>query len=276
MNTAPPNISAEEIAELAEAVSAAHGFDFSDYSKSSLKRRIIRVMTIKKLGFAGLMRQLTTDVAFFQDFLEEVTVNVTEMFRDPTFYRALATQVVPNLPAQGQIKIWSAGCASGEEAYSFAILMSQFGLKDKTFICGTDVNTAVIKAARKGSYSQRSMTVNTENYKQCGLAGSLNNYFTVSYDTASIYSDIKQNMLFSIHNLVSDEAFDEFQIISCRNVFIYFETVLQERILDMFYRSLSPDGYLCLGSKETIRSDRFKQRFKPIDPKENIYQKISI
>ena len=274
MNTALPDISAQEIAELAEEVMENHGFDFSAYSKASLKRRIVRVMMIRKLSFSDLKHQLVNNPDFFQDFLEEVTVNVTEMFRDPTFYRALANDIIPHLAALQQVKIWSAGCASGEEAYSFAILMDQSGLKNKTFISGTDVNRSVLKEAQKGSYSSRSMKTNADNYRACGLPGSLNDYFTTSYDTMSIHSEWKQNVLFSVHNLVSDAVFDVFNLISCRNVFIYFETSLQEQILDVFYRSLRPNGYLCLGSKETIRTDRFKKRFKPVNTQENIYQKI--
>jgi len=275
MNTASPDISAQEIAELAEAIKVSHGFDFSDYSKASLKRRIVRVMMIKKLSFADLKDNLAGDPGFFQYFLEEVTVNVTEMFRDPAFYKTLAREVIPHLAALRQVKIWSAGCSSGEEVYSFAILMDHSGLKNKTFISGTDVNATVLKEARKGSYNLRSIKTYTDNYQLCGLPGSLNDYFTTGYDTASIQSEWKQNTVFSIHNLVSDAPFDQFNLISCRNVFIYFETALQEQILDVFYRSLSPNGYLCLGSKETIRSDKFKKKFKPVNTKENIYQKIS-
>jgi len=274
MNAAMPDISALEIAELAETVLESHGFDFSEYSKASLKRRIVRVMMIKKLNFADLKQQLGNNPVFFQDFLEEVTVNVTEMFRDPTFYKALERDVAPHLASLQRVKIWSAGCSSGEEAYSLAILMNQFGFKDKTFICGTDVNMSVLKDARKGTYTLRSMKTNAENYRLCGLPGVLNDHFTTSYDTMSIRTELKQNVLFSVHNLVSDVVFDEFNLISCRNVFIYFETSLQEQILDVFYRSLRPNGYLCLGSKETIRSDRFKKKFKPVNTKENIYQKV--
>ena len=274
MNAAMPDISATEIAELAETVWETHGFDFSEYSKASLKRRIVRVMMIKKLNFADLKQQLGNNPVFFQDFLEEVTVNVTEMFRDPTFYKALERDVAPHLASLQRVKIWSAGCSSGEEAYSLAILMSQFGFKDKTFICGTDVNMSVLKDARKGTYTLRSMKTNAENYRLCGLPGVLSDHFTTSYDSMSIRTELKQNVLFSVHNLVSDAVFDEFNLISCRNVFIYFETSLQEQILDVFYRSLRPNGYLCLGSKETIRSDRFKKKFKPVNTKENIYQKV--
>jgi chemotaxis protein methyltransferase CheR len=274
MNTTAQSLSAEEIAELIDLVKKLHGFDFSEYSKASLKRRLTRIMLIKKLSFYDLKHMLVNDPHFFQDFLEEITVNVTEMFRDPTFYKALNSQVLPYLSTYQHVKIWSAGCASGEEAYSLAILMQQAGLKEKSFIYGTDVNTVVLKEARKGIYSFRSIKTYAENYLMAGLSGSLTDHFTTMYDAASIHNELKVNTLFSVHNLISDTVFNEFQLISCRNVFIYFETSLQEKILDLFYKSLCPHGFLCLGSKETIRSDVFMKKFKPVNQKENIYQKV--
>ena len=274
MTTTILGLEDEEIAELIDLVKRVHGFDFSDYSKASLKRRLTRIMMIKKLSFYDLRHTLINDATFFQNFLEEITVNVTEMFRDPSFFKALNTQVLSYLSTYQHVKIWSAGCSSGEEVYSLAILMQQAGLKDKSFIYGTDVNTVVLKEARKGIYSFRNIKTYTENYQLSGLSGSLTDHFTTMYDAATIHSELKANTLFSVHNLVSDTVFNEFQLISCRNVFIYFETQLQEKILDLFYRSLCPHGFLCLGSKETIRSDVFKKKFKAINQKENIYQKI--
>jgi len=274
MNVSTPGLSAEQVTEIIDLVKKVHGFDFSDYSKASLKRRLTRVMMIKKLEFYDLKHVLVNAPDFFQDFLEEITVNVTEMFRDPTFYKALNTQVIPYLSTYQHIKIWSAGCSSGEEVYSLAILMEQSRLKDKAFIYGTDINTVVLKEARKGIYSYRSIKSYAENYQMAGLKGTLTDHFTILYDAATIHSELKANTLFSVHNLISDTIFNEFQLISCRNVFIYFETQLQEKILELFYKSLSPHGFLCLGSKETIRSEFFKKKFKAINQKENIYQKI--
>jgi chemotaxis protein methyltransferase CheR len=274
MNATAQGLTTEEIAELIDLVKKVHGFDFSDYSKASLKRRFLRIMMMKKLSFYDMKHKLVNEPGFFQDFLEEVTVNVTEMFRDPSFYKALNNQVIPYLSTYQHIKMWSAGCSSGEEAYSLAILMSKSGLKDKSFIYGTDVNTVVLKEARMGIYSFRNIKSYTENYQLSGLSGSLTDHFTTMYDAATIHSELKANTLFSVHNLISDTVFNEFQLISCRNVFIYFETQLQEQILELFYKSLCPHGFLCLGSKETIRSDVFKKKFKPINQKENIYQKI--
>ncbi|MVN91696.1 CheR family methyltransferase [Mucilaginibacter aquatilis] len=263
-----------EIDELVNVVKKIHGFDFSGYSKASLKRRITRIMQLKKLEFYDLKHLLINDAAFFQHFLEEVTVNVTEMFRDPLFYKALNAQVLPYLSTFQHVKIWSAGCSSGEEAYSLAILLREAGLHKKSFIYGTDINTEVLKEAKKGIYSLRKIKSYAENYQYCGLPGTITDHFTILYDAATVQAELKQNTLFSVHNLISDNVFNEFQMISCRNVFIYFESHLQEKILDLFYKSLCPLGFLCLGSKEAIRSDAFKRRFKTINSKENIYQKI--
>ncbi|HWZ35623.1 MAG TPA: protein-glutamate O-methyltransferase CheR [Mucilaginibacter sp.] len=274
MHDSTETITTSEIAEIIDLIKTLYGFDFSNYTKASLKRRITRIMHLKKLRFYDLRHILVNDKAFYQHFLEEVTVNVTEMFRDPTFYRALNEQVIPYLSSYQHSKIWCAGCSSGEEVYSLAILLRQAGIRKKSFIYGTDINTGCLKEARKGIYSLRKLKSYTENYQMTGLEGALTDHFTILYDAASIHTELKQNTLFSVHNLVSDNVFNEFQLISCRNVFIYFEIALQERILDLFYNSLAPLGFLCLGSKETIRSDFFKKKFKVINQKENIYQKI--
>jgi chemotaxis protein methyltransferase CheR len=267
-------ITAPQIAEIIDLVKKIYGFDFGSYTKASLKRRITRIMQLKKLQFYDLRHILVNDNAFFQQFLEEITVNVTEMFRDPSFYKDFNNQVIPYLASYQHSKIWCAGCSSGEEAYSLAILMQQAGLRKKSFIYGTDINTECLKEARKGIYSLRKIKSYAENYQLAGLEGSITDHFTILYDAATIHSELKQNILFSVHNLVSDNVFNEFQLISCRNVFIYFEISLQDRILDLFYNSLAPLGFLCLGAKETIRTDRFKKKFKVINQKENIYQKI--
>ncbi len=267
-------ITTPQVTEIIDLVKKLYGFDFGSYTKASLKRRVTRVMQLQKLQFYDLKHVLVNDRNFFQHFLEEITVNVTEMFRDPTFYEAVNRQVIPYLSSYQHSKVWCAGCSSGEEVYSLAILMNQAGLRKKTFIYGTDINTECLKEARKGIYSMRKIKSYAENYQIAGLEGSITDHFTLLYDAATIHSELKQNTLFSVHNLVSDSVFNEFQLITCRNVFIYFEIALQEQILDLFYRSLAPLGFLCLGAKETIRSDYFKKKFKVINQKENIYQKI--
>ena len=269
------NLTTQELDELVDLVKKVHGFDFSSYSKASLKRRMIRIMQNKRLSLYDLKHILVNDHHFFREFLDEVTVNVTEMFRDPTFYQSLNSLVIPYLSTYQHIKIWSAGCSSGEEVYSLAILMNEAGLRQKSFIYGTDINTEMLKESRKGIYSLKKIKSYAENYQYSGLKGSLTDHFTIMYDAATVHSELKHNTLFSVHNLVSDTVFNEFQLITCRNVFIYFETELQEKILELFYNSLAPLGFLCMGSKETIRSDKFKKKFKVINSKENIYQKIA-
>ncbi|HEY8783704.1 MAG TPA: protein-glutamate O-methyltransferase CheR [Mucilaginibacter sp.] len=276
MDVSPETLTAEQITELIDLVKEVYSFDFSDYTKASLKRRITRIMLLRKMNFYDLKELLVSNHRFFQDFLEEITVNVTEMFRDPSFYKALNTSVLPHFSAYPEVNIWSAGCSSGEEAYSLAILMQAAGLKEKSFIYGTDINTIVLKEARKGIYSLRNIKNYDSNYNLSGLNGSLTDHFNLSHDTATVHNALKLNTLFSVHNLISDSVFNEFQLISCRNVFIYFETKLQEKILNLFYNSLCANGFLCLGSKETIRSDLFKMKFRVVNQKENIYQKIGI
>jgi chemotaxis protein methyltransferase CheR len=268
------SLTATQLSELIDLVKKVHGFDFSEYTKASLKRRLARIMQFKKLSFYDLKHQLVNNQQFFQEFLEEITVNVTEMFRDPSFYKALNNQVLPYLSSYQHVKVWSAGCSSGEEVYSLAILLKEANLQHKSFIYGTDINTEVLREARMGIYSLRKIKSYAENYQFSGLPGTLTDHFTIMYDAATIHSEIKQHTLFSVHNLISDTVFNEFQLITCRNVFIYFESELQEKILELFYKSLGNLGFLCLGSKETIRSDFFRKRFKVINQKENIYQKI--
>lgn len=274
MTTSPATLTELQLYELIDLIKKIRGFDFSNYSKASLKRRLSRITMLKKIGFDELEHLLIEDPDFFQWFLDEVTVNVTEMFRDPSFYKALNAQVVPFLSPFPRIRVWSAGCSSGEEVYSLSIMLNGAGLNPKSFIYGTDINSEMLDEARKGTYSLRKIKNYTENYQQCGFPGSLTDHFAVTHDAAIIRNELKQNTLFSIHNLVSDNVFNEFQLISCRNVFIYFDADLQEKILGLFYKSLCPNGFLCLGSKEAIRFPEFKNKFKTINQKENIYQKI--
>jgi len=275
MSTEQESLSVQQLDELIDLIKKCHGFDFSCYSKASLKRRVQRIMQNKKQTFYDLKHTLVNNQPFFQEFLDEITVNVTEMFRDPSFYKAINNLVIPYLSTYQHIKMWSAGCSSGEEVYSLAILMNETGLSKKSFIYGTDIKTEMLKEARKGIYSLKKIKSYAENYQYSGLKGSLTDHFTIMYDAATVHSELKHNTLFSVHNLVSDAIFNEFQLISCRNVFIYFESELQEKILELFYNSLAPLGFLCMGSKETIRSDKFKKKFKIISSKENIYQKIA-
>lgn len=268
------DVSTSELNTLITLIKNIHGFDFENYSTASLKRRVSRIMTLQKLSFFELCNLLTNDHAYFEHFLEEITVNVTEMFRDPLFYRSLKDHVIPYLRSYPHIKVWNAGCSTGEELYSFAILFAEQGLYERCFFYGTDINSEVLTHAKEGIYDLQKMKLYSENYRAIGNNNSLATYYTAKYDAASINRSLKKNVLFSSHNLVSDGPFNEFQIISCRNVLIYFNVELQYKVIQLFYDSLANFGFLCLGAKETIRNVELSKKFKLIDKKNNIYQKI--
>jgi chemotaxis protein methyltransferase CheR len=273
MDQSSDAITYEQLTDLVDFIRNVHGFDFGDYSAASLKRRVTRIMQLQKLSLFDLRILLTNDPDYFESFLVEVTVNVTEMFRDPPFYKSVATNVVPYLRSYQRIKVWNAGCSTGEELYSYAILFSEENLYERCFFYGTDINVDVLEYARNGIYDLQKMKQYSENFHKTGTIHTLSDYYTAKYDAAKINHSLKKNVLFSVHNLASDGVFNEFQVISCRNVLIYFNTELQKRVIELFYNSLANFGFLCLGSKETLRSTEIG-RFKIIDKKNNIYQKI--
>jgi chemotaxis protein methyltransferase CheR len=278
MKKVPDNIeeviSYEELENLTAFIRNIHGFDFSNYSAASLKRRVTRIMQLQKLTLFDLRILLTNDNEYFESFLIEITVNVTEMFRDPLFYKSVREHIIPYLRSYQRIKIWNAGCSTGEELYSFAILFSEENLYERSFFYGTDINSDVLEFAKNGIYDLQKMKQYSENYQKTGALHTLSDYYSARYDAASINHSLKKNILFSVHNLASDGVFNEFQLISCRNVLIYFNTELQKQVIELFYNSLANFGFLCLGSKETLRSEQIG-RFKVIDKKNNIYQKIA-
>lgn len=270
----PTNISFEEMDHLVQLIRNVHGFDFSNYSSASLKRRVARIAQLQNLSLFELKNLLTNNADYFEHFLTEITVNVTEMFRDPEFFQALKSHVIPYLRSYQHIKVWNAGCSSGEELYSFAITFEEEGLYQRSFMYGTDINALVIDQARSGQYPLKLMKLYAENYQQAAGIKSLEDYYQSSHGTACVIPALKQRTLFSIHNLVSDGVFNEFHLISCRNVLIYFNPVLQEKVIQLFYDSLANFGFLCLGSKESLKGN-VARRFKVIDRKNNIYQKIT-
>jgi chemotaxis protein methyltransferase CheR len=275
IHLAGEGIADDELHALVHLIKKVHGFDFGGYTVASFKRRITRIMDLQKLSYFELTNRLINEEGYFDHFLDEVTVNITEMFRDPPFFKAIKEKIIPYLKSYQQLKIWSAGCASGEELYSIAILFSQADLYSRSFFYGTDVNQEVLMQAKDGIYDLQKMKQYSENYMETDSDASLSNYYTAQYDAASIDRKLKKNMLLSVHNLVSDGPFNEFQLITCRNVLIYFNAELQARVIKLFYDSLVNFGFLCLGSKETIRNFELAKKFKLIDKKNNIYQKIN-
>jgi chemotaxis protein methyltransferase CheR len=267
-------LSHDDLENLMSIVLNVHGYDFGNYARASLKRRLLHVMSKYELDIFHLKQRLLNDESFFQVFLNEVTVNVTEMFRDPSFYSAVRKKVLPYLDSYSHVKVWNAGCSSGEETYSFAMMLKEEGLYDKSFLYGTDINSSVLNTAGEGIYDLKRIREYSEKYLLAGGKGSLSDYYHAAYDAGIFDSALKKNMMFSVHNMAMDKVFNEFQLVVCRNVLIYFDNHLQEKVLQLLYDSLCNLGFLCLGSKETIRNTPLRNRFKVIDEKENIYQRI--
>lgn len=251
-----------------------YGYDFTNYSKASIKRRINRLYSLDKFpSFAEFRYHLRTDPAYIKRFVEQITVNVTEMFRDPTFYIALRQQVLPHLGTYPFIRIWLAGCSTGEEAYSMAILLSEAGLYHKSLIYATDLNPDVLEKAAKGMFPLSQMKQYSENYILSGGTKEFSNYYSANYNLAKFDDSLKTKIIFSTHNLVSDHSFNEFQLILCRNVLIYFDKDLQGKVFSLFDQSLETLGFLALGTKETLRFSSISGGFKQLSP-EKIWRKM--
>ncbi|MBC7655180.1 MAG: protein-glutamate O-methyltransferase CheR [Oligoflexus sp.] len=263
----------EDLELLLTEVASVYGYDFTEYSKASIKRRINRICLIDKhKSFAELRYKVLNDQSYLSRFIEEVTVNVTEMFRDPTFYKTLKEKIIPQLGVNPFIKIWLAGCSTGEEVYSISILLHEANLAHKAIIYATDINPTVLEKAKTGIYPINYMKFYTENYQNSGGTEDFSNYYSANYDHVSFREYLRKNIIFSTHNLVSDRSFNEFQLIICRNVLIYFDKVLQDKVFNLFDGSLETLGYLALGSKETIRFSNLNQTYKQIE-KEKIWKK---
>ena len=262
----PGIVKDEELEYLIKDVYDLYGYDFSLYSRASFKRRVNRICLIDKFtSFAELRYTLINEPNYLKRFIEEVTVNVTEMFRDPYFFKELRENILPQLGTYPLIRIWIAGCSTGEEAYSVAILLKEAGLYHKSLIYATDINPSVLETARAGVFPISQMKTYSENYILSGGEKDFSDYYTANYDSARFDSSLKEKMILSTHNLVSDSSFNSFQLIVCRNVLIYFDKPLQERVFKLFDDSLENLGYLALGSKETLRFSNLATIYQQID-----------
>ena len=251
-----------------------YGYDFTHYARASLKRRINRLFSLDKFpSFAELRYRVKSDPGYLKRFVEELTVNVTEMFRDPQFYKALRTDVLSTLAAKPFIRIWHAGCSTGEEVFSMAILLKEANLLHKSILYATDLNPEVLEVARKGIFALVPMKQYSENYILSGGKNDFSTYYTAQYGYVKFNEDLAEKMVFSTHNLVSDRSFNEFDLILCRNVLIYFDKALQERVLTLFNDSLGTLSYLALGAKETLKFSTIQPKFKQLDG-EKIWRKI--
>jgi chemotaxis protein methyltransferase CheR len=271
------NFDTKELKHLLESIHDIHGYDFTGYSEASLKRRIQHFMSPRKLETLEQLRTiLLKDEKFFEEFIQVVSVTVTEMFRDPLFYKSLRKNVMKRLATYPIIKVWLAGCATGEEVYSIAILLKEAGLLEKSVIYATDINQKSIQVAKTGIYSVENMKSYTINYQKSGGTESFSDYYKSKYDSVAFDKSLRQNIVFSPHNLAVDKSFNEFQLIICRNVLIYFNQQLQSNVINLFYESLCPFGFIGLGSKESLLFSEKVKQFEVIDKKEKIFRKIEV
>lgn len=263
----------EEINILLNDLFNLYGYDFNSYSKASLKRRVNRLFVLDKFrNFQEFREKINSDTNYIKRFIEEITVNVTEMFRDNLFYRELRRTVLPVLGTHPFIRIWHAGCSTGEEVYSVAILLKEAGLLQKSLIYATDINPGVLERAKSGIFPINLMKRYSENYISAGGLDDFSSYYTANYEGARFNQELRSKMIFSTHNLVSDGSFNEFHLIVCRNVLIYFDKELQDRVFELFDTSLSKLGYLALGSKETLKFSDIHDKYAQIG-REKIWRK---
>jgi chemotaxis protein methyltransferase CheR len=265
-----------EVALLLEAIYRRYGFDFREYAPASLKRRLWRRAHAEGLEtLSALQARVLHDPACMERLLLDLSINVTTMFRDPTFYVSFREQVVPLLRTYPFLRVWIAGCSSGEEVYSLAIVLDEEELLERTRIYATDINEAVLDQARLGVFPLDKMQDYTQNYVRAGGKRAFSEYYLASYDGAVFDKRLVENVVFAQHNLVSDGAFNEFHAIVCRNVLIYFDRTLQERVLALFDESLVNFGVLALGQKETLRFSSFATHYEELDPVQKIWRKAA-
>lgn len=264
-----------EIDLLLEGIYRRYGFDFREYARGSIKRRLWRRIYAERLeSISGLQEKVLHDPDTMNRLLEDLSINVTSMFRDPSFYRAVRTKIVPLLRTYPFIRIWNAGCSTGEETYSLAILLAEEGLYDKTKIYATDINETVLELAKQAVFPIEQMRVYTENYIQAGGTTAFSEYYGADSQGARFHGSLSDNIIFAQHNLVSDRSFNEFHMILCRNVMIYFDRSLQDRVHGLFYSSLGLSGILALGRKESIKFTRHADSYEEIDSNEKLYKRV--
>lgn len=255
---------------------ALYGYDFTNYSRASLKRRMAMLISSDRFpSFAEFRFKLRNEKAYFNRFIEKITVNVTEMFRDTSFYKTVRNDILPVLATWPMIRIWHAGCSTGEEVYSMAILLQEANLLHKSLLYATDINPSVLEKVRAGIFPMGQMKQYSENYILSGGKKDFSSYYTAKYDSVKFDEALGKKIVLATHNLVSDHSFNEFQLIMCRNVMIYFDKPLQDRVLHLFYDSLENLGYLALGSKESLKFTDIQQNFEQHESREKIWRKIS-
>ncbi|MBI3731743.1 MAG: protein-glutamate O-methyltransferase CheR [Burkholderiales bacterium] len=267
-------ITTVEIDLLIEGIWRIHGYDFRDYARASLQRRLsLWLSNSGYANFGSALPFLLRDAVLCNTLVQGVTVNTSEMFRDPLFFKILREKVLPYLSTFSHAKIWLAGCAGGEEVYSLAILLREAGLEDRCRIYATDLNQDILKKAKSGIFPLRNMQQYTRNYQRAGGQAEFSDYYVARYDRAIIDSQLTRNVVFAAHNLATDADFSEMQLILCRNVMIYFKLSLKEKVLNLFDRCLTAGGFLCLGSKESLDGRHIAPDYQETEPRSRIYCK---
>ena len=264
-----------EIELLLEGIERHYGFDFRGYAVGSLRRRLLRTAAEEGVGsISGLQEKVLHDSAAMERLLTGLSVNVTSMFRDPSFFVAFREHVVPLLRTYPFIRVWNAGCSTGEETYSFAILLEEEGLYERSRIYATDFNADVLARARAGRFPLDRMQEYTQNYQRAGGTGDFSAYYSVEGEIAKLEERLTEHVVFAQHNLASDRSFNEFNVVLCRNVLIYFGRDLQRRVHRLFYDSLARFGVLGLGQKETLRFTDLEDQYEELDAREKLYRRI--
>jgi chemotaxis protein methyltransferase CheR len=273
-----PNDEIEEIEVrlFLEAVHARYGYDLRGYAPSSMRRRVMAALAKSGSSYLGeLQHRVMRDADLFAVVLHDLTVHVSELFRDPGFYRTFRSRIVPVLRTYPLIRIWHAGCATGEEAYASAIVLTEEALYDRSQIYATDLSPQAVAYAKQGVYTAAQVGAFAENYKCSGGRSSLSDYYTAAYDRIAMKESLRRNILFFQHDLVSDHVFGEMHVIFCRNVFIYFGPDLRAKVLDKFGHSVCPGGFLCLGSSEQLLQPIARHEFAEFAAEDRIYRQAS-
>ena len=269
-------IDVADLKRISELIYEKYNYDFRNYAMSSFKRRVVRILELKKLTLSNLLGKLTDTPPFINEFIDELTVNVTEMFRDPGFWKVLRHEVLPALRARKRnFRIWHAGCSSGEEVLTMTVLLKEMGILDDVSITATDLDATMLERARLATYPSKNMPLNEQNYQGFGGGNDgLRKYYSGENGHVSFNRELLRNVSFLRHDLVTGEIFGRFDLILCRNVMIYFNQDLQNDVLKKFHQSLSADGYLSIGSKESLIWCDYANRFAVVNNDEKIYKKI--
>ena len=263
-----------EIDLLLEALYRRYGYDFRSYARASIERRIRQFLSkAESTSISGMIPRVLNDREFFSSLVRHFSIGVTEMFRDPFVYRAIREEVVPLLRTWPHFKLWHAGCATGEEVYSLAVVLKEEGIYDRATIYATDFNDEALEKSREGVYDLEKLQEATRNYQQAGGKASFSEYYHARYGAVAMDGTLKERLTFSVHNLVSDHVFGEMHLILCRNVLIYFNHALKNRALGLFTESLVHGGFLCLGTKEDLQFSDMSERYDVVDHKARIYKK---